>query len=128
MVTSLPTGAGYRVVSPALLATITVAVLVATGAILYYFLNEIPRTHKGLQERSKPKRGSEPCVTLRIFNVPLRLTRQSFEDELKAIAARVPAFHNAKKTLKYVTLVRMDQERACGTATFYTSLPNNTLV
>ncbi|KAI3325776.1 hypothetical protein HD806DRAFT_491196 [Xylariaceae sp. AK1471] len=133
MVASLPSRARFGVVSPASLATITIAVLFSTGVILYYFPNAISRTHEEPKEifepkeRSRPKRRPEPCVTLRIFNVPIDRTRQSFEDELKAIAAQVPAFHDAKKTLKYVTLVRRDQMRACGTATFYTSLPNNTL-
>ncbi|KAI0437727.1 hypothetical protein F4803DRAFT_570483 [Xylaria telfairii] len=71
----------------------------------------------------RPKR----YLTLRVNQVPLDSTRESFENTLKSIATPNPVLYEAVNTLSHVTLVRMNKHSACATVTVHTSLSNDEL-
>ncbi|KAI1119812.1 hypothetical protein F5Y10DRAFT_150672 [Nemania abortiva] len=81
--------------------------------------------------QSSPFRGAvkeKPYLTLRILQVPLDVTLDTLDTDLKSITVTDTDLHEAVNTLSHLTLVQMNKNSACATATFQTSLPKDEFV
>jgi hypothetical protein len=99
-----------------------VAVVLATAVLRFIF------SRRALLTDAKPNERPRRHLTLRINNVPLEYSRTDFEEKLESLIAEDSILKESIKTLLSVSLVRINQHSACGTATFYTSLPVHELV
>nr|KMM72211.1 hypothetical protein CPAG_08509 [Coccidioides posadasii RMSCC 3488] len=72
----------------------------------------------------KPKR----ALTLRVDEVPIDKAHAAFKSDLETIIGRDQALENDTISILQHLLVRRDRKVACGTATFYTSIPASELL
>ncbi|KAI1825244.1 hypothetical protein F4861DRAFT_538149 [Xylaria intraflava] len=103
-------------------ATWLVVIAIAVIAVASFQYFSILRKDK--KTKAKPKRH----LTLRVNDVPAAWTRERFEDDLRSISLSDPALEETIKTLSRVSLIRSNENNACGTVTFYTSLSNQGLL
>ncbi|KAI1113364.1 hypothetical protein F5Y14DRAFT_213264 [Nemania sp. NC0429] len=66
-------------------------------------------------------------LTLRINKIPANYTRKRLKRELNTIAAFDSVLQKTIRTLSRISLVKINESSACGTATFHTSLPGEVL-